>query len=88
MMYLLFLAGNPAKDASKSRYLASAPVLSCSHTYIFVCRFFFLIQTGMTALKQMIISFAEIKTPLKILVIDLRFLNGVGRTIFVCFAFV
>lgn len=46
--------------------------------------FFFLFQAGMTALNQRIISFPEI-TPLKILVLALRFLNQFGRVIFVCF---
>lgn len=59
-----------------------------SHGYIYfiLCSFFFfLFQAGMTALNQRIISFPEIKTPLKILVLALRFLNQIGRVIFVCF---
>lgn len=70
-------------------YLGSSPMPSRSYMYFILCSFFFffLFQAGMTALKQMIMSFPEIKTPLKILVLDLRFLNQFGRVIFVCFRF-
>lgn len=77
MIYLLHLAGNQAKGARNSHYLASSPMLSYSHMYFLVCSFFlfFFSPTGMTALKQLTISFPEIKTPREILVLDLSFLN-------------
>ena len=48
-------------------------------------RLFFFFKAGMTALKQLIVSFPEIKTPLKILVLDLRSLNQLRRASFVLF---